>query len=362
MKPPVKGMYRRGDTWWLRYTPAPGAKQRRESLKTDNEAAAAAKAVELLHMAPLVQVDEFQEELDRYFSEGVRRLRLSDNTVRMRRPVLLAFAREQGVTKFSQLTEKVVETWVESLRGGGGGEEAIGDETIKSYVGYLRAFCGSLVQVRKLRENPVKIQFGKIVRSYRKDFQSPETIQRLLREAPNDEMRYILYCGYHVGMRKDEIIESAPTWWHVEPPNSERRGYVSVEQTPTYKPKDRDERTVPLTKEFENFLRRYLATLPAGAKWVLQPEKKKGKHRYRWDFRKPFAEFMKEQKVKCTPHDMRRSFVSNKLIENSSLIYKVAKWTGDMVSVVERHYAHLLTDDSDIEAGTQKRTAANAHR
>jgi hypothetical protein len=30
-------------------------------------------------------------------------------------------------------------------------------------------------------------------------------------------------------------------------------------------------------------------------------------------------------------------------------IFKIAQWLGDDVRVVERHYAHLLPQDSDIE-------------
>jgi hypothetical protein len=33
------------------------------------------------------------------------------------------------------------------------------------------------------------------------------------------------------------------------------------------------------------------------------------------------------------------------------LIFKLAKWTGDHVSVLQDHYGHLLADDEDIEVG-----------
>ena len=43
--------------------------------------------------------------------------------------------------------------------------------------------------------------------------------------------------------------------------------------------------------------------------------------------------------------------MSLKLIQDSSLIFKLAKWTGDDVRVLQDHYGHLLAHDEDIEMG-----------
>jgi hypothetical protein len=45
---------------------------------------------------------------------------------------------------------------------------------------------------------------------------------------------------------------------------------------------------------------------------------------------------------------MRHTFASLLAIAGVS-IFKIAQWLGDDVKVVERHYAHLLPQDSDIE-------------
>lgn len=49
-----------------------------------------------------------------------------------------------------------------------------------------------------------------------------------------------------------------------------------------------------------------------------------------------------------TAHVMRHTFASIAVQSNVS-IYKVARWMGDGVEVVEKHYAHLAPQDVDIE-------------
>jgi integrase len=382
----LKGMYLRGAWWWFRFTPAPGEPQLRLPLETEIEQVAAVRAMELMQGGRVETKGEFMVELEKYLAEGTQFHRLSENTVLVRRAVLNRLALDFGITKLSQLNPDVVKRWVEMLRGGEGGKGAKakpgvggalgpahaagtvgragaagrgrgedgrrGADTVKSYVAYLRAFCKWLIGKKQMRVDPtVEMKFGKIERRVRKTFVVTEVIAQLIAAAPHDDLRFILFCGFHEGLRRLEIVEARPEWFHLEPKDGARRGRIMVARTATFSCKDGDERTIPLTLEFQEFLRGYLAKLPTGAKWVLKPELKKRKNRYRYDFRKPFESYMAEQKVDCTPHDMRRSFVSNKLIENSSLIFKLAKWTGDGVAVLQKHYAHLMADDSDIETG-----------
>jgi integrase len=82
---------------------------------------------------------------------------------------------------------------------------------------------------------------------------------------------------------------------------------------------------------------------------MLQPDVEQGKSRYRYDFKRPFYEYMKMQDCAwLTPHAMRHTFASL-LASRSVSIYKIAKWLGDGVEVVQNHYAHLLPKDDDIE-------------
>ena len=48
-----------------------------------------------------------------------------------------------------------------------------------------------------------------------------------------------------------------------------------------------------------------------------------------------------------TFHDLRRTFASLHVSAGTS-IYKVAKWLGDEVRVVEESYGHLIPQDLEI--------------
>lgn len=342
-------MFLRGKKWWLRYTPRPGAPQVRESLDTEFESVAAARAIAILHRAPLDASGEFEAELEAYIADQTRLGILSRTFAPSRLYVLRAFARDAGVESIADLSKDRVERWLEAKREGSGGADPVRPGTIESYLMSVRAFCGWLVDKNKLRENPtLKIELGKVSRAVRKNFLGAETVRMLIEKAPDDDLRFVLYCGFHAGMRRLEIVEARRDWFVLGV--GERRGRIQVARTPTFVPKDKDERVIPLSRDFEKFLRGYLPDRVTDD-FVLKPKVGYGRHKYRYDFRRPFTTHMTAHGVKCTPHDMRRTFVSLKLIEDSSLVFKVAKWTGDGVQVIQDHYAHLLSDDGDIDTG-----------
>lgn len=111
----------------------------------------------------------------------------------------------------------------------------------------------------------------------------------------------MLFCGFHTGMRKLEIVEAVPEWFNL----STRT--VEIRATSTFRLNDRDARTVPLTDQFADFLKSYDLRSP----YVLHPGIAHGKHRYRFDFRRSFSDYMKAQGVAWIgPHVMRNSFAS----------------------------------------------------
>jgi integrase len=83
---------------------------------------------------------------------------------------------------------------------------------------------------------------------------------------------------------------------------------------------------------------------------MLHPDVPRGKSRYRWDFRRPWSEYVAKQNCSwVTPHIARHTFAS--LLASAGIsIYKIAQWLGDDVRVVQKHYAKLLPKDEDIEA------------
>ncbi len=110
------------------------------------------------------------------------------------------------------------------------------------------------------RRNPaLDIQLDRIYHKGRTRFADLDVAQRLIQNAPNDNLRFILFCGFHTGMRKLEIVEAVPEWFNL----SART--VEIRATTTFRPKDRDARTVPLTDQFSEFLQGY----GLGAPYVL---------------------------------------------------------------------------------------------
>jgi len=101
-----------------------------------------------------------------------------------------------------------------------------------------------------------------------------------------------------------------------------------------------------MTKAFKTFLKAYGKRSP----FMLHPEVPHGESRYRWDFRRPWAEYVAKHKcAEVTPHIARHTFAS--LLASAGVsIYKIAQWLGDDVRVVQQHYAKLLPKDADIEA------------
>jgi integrase len=101
-----------------------------------------------------------------------------------------------------------------------------------------------------------------------------------------------------------------------------------------------------MTKAFKAFLKIYGLRSP----FMLRPDVPHGKSRYRWDFRRPWTEYVTKHNCSwATPHIARHTFASLEASAGIS-IYKIAQWLGDDVRVVQNHYAKLLPKDEDIEA------------
>ena len=152
-------------------------------------------------------------------------------------------------------------------------------------------------------------------------------------------------------LRFNEIVEAKASWFDLE------AGLLHLRKHQGIQFKDGEERTIPLTKEFTVFLRTFGLHKP----YMLHPEiPARRKSVYRWDFGRPFDLYMEAQGTRwVTPHIMRHTFAS--LLASAGVsIYKIAKWLGDDVRTVQRHYAKLLPNDSEIERAFSRAAARKA--
>jgi site-specific recombinase XerD len=331
LKGKVKGVYLRGGTYWF----AKQVNGRRSfiSLETGDYVAALQRAREIVESPELQPAQSFTAEVDRFLKHKYETNRYSKMSAESKRSCLIMFADSVNDTPPANVTGNHCKAFYNAAKA------RVVPSTAESYMFTLRSFFNWCLRESLCRRNPVlAVQLDRIDRKGRTQFANFDLAQRLIKNAPNDDLRYVLFCGFHAGMRKLEIVEAVPEWFNL-PGRT-----VEIRATATFRPKDRDARTVPLTDQFAEFLKRYGLRSP----YVLQPDVTHGTHRYRFDFRRAFSEFMKAEGVPwLTPHVMRHSFASicaSKGID----IYRIATWLGDDVRVVQRHYAKLRPDDREI--------------
>jgi len=237
------------------------------------------------------------------------------------------------------VSEALVERWVSETR------KRTGDATARAYLQRVQGFYVWMVKSGRMRKSPAAaIVAPRPAPNVRRMFLGPEDARRLIDECENEGLKFALYCSLHAGLRKGEIIAARPEWFDL------KAGLLHVQNGPGFTIKDRDDRTIPLTDEFLSFLESYGLRKP----FMLAPEVQGGNHRYRFDFRKAFLGHLKRCELEgYTFHDLRRTFASL-LVSAGVSVYKVAKWLGDGVEVVEKRYGHLVANDAEINAAWGK--------
>jgi site-specific recombinase XerD len=328
----IKGIYQRGNIFW--YARMESGRRTQVSLGTSDYGDAVFKATEVLQNPFLNESAPLDLEVDAFLDYKERQNEYSPASRESKQYALSEFAEFVNKRDVAAITAADIERYYRHL------QERVSESTAQGYITTVRSFFNRQVELKRIRSNPVKdVKLARLDQKSRLLFCSPEERDKLIADAPNDEMKFILYCGFHAGLRKNEIIEARPDWFDLE------RGALHVRATQSFRPKDREARTVPLTAEFQKFLRRYGMRSP----FMLRPDVVKGAALYRYDFRRPFRQYMKSLGCEwVTPHVMRHTFASL-LVSKGVSIYKVAVWMGDDVRVVQKHYAKLSPKDDDIE-------------
>ena len=320
--------------WWFRFTPAPGLPQMRVSLGTDDEAKAIGLVRELLARprTDLLNIGPCEIEVEAYL-EARKRAGLSINWLTSQKYVLRSFVNELGASTPQHITKTAIERWLSSALDKN-------SHTGVAYFAIVSRWFRWLHETGKLPFNPATgIKTPKLAMKVRRTFLLADQARFLLDECKDDGLKFAIYCGLHAGLRKEEVIEARSSWFDL------KANLLHLQATETFQPKDRDNRTIPLTKDFNGWLSgHYRLRSP----FMLAPEVEHGKYRYRFDFRRAFNTHAR----KCgfpwlTFHDLRRTFASMHVSAGVS-IYKVARWLGDRVDVVEDHYGHLVPNDAEI--------------
>jgi len=326
-----------------------GTKQVRRSMGTEDESEAVREAAKLLQAPKLVETSNYEAEIALYFEIQRKADRLSRQSIEARSAILPLFFEQTGKMKVLDVRKSDVQQWYES--------RTCKEDTRQTYVRWIRAFYKSLIERGRIRSNPCDgVKMGRMRPAARRSTITKDQVALLIEQCTDESLKFVLFCGFHAGMRKHEAIEARPEWFDLG------TGHIHIGPTPTWLPKDRERRSVPLSKAFKAFLATYGLRTP----YMLAPDVRPGKSIYRYDFERAYKKHIatvnsKGEKdaaeagvkwvaIKCTFHDARRTFASQ-LVSAGVSVYKVARWLGDGVAVVEKHYGHLQPDNGDLERG-----------
>ena len=345
----VKGIYLRGKTYWFAKMIA--SKRNFVSLETSDLSEAIRRAQDLRDNPVLESGDMVAHAVDRYIGFCVKSGEWSLSTERSKGYVLKKWAEYCGRVTPSQIRTEAIRAWHAARLEGKRGRKVV-EVTAYGNLMTLQGFFHWAKDTERLcASNPVKpltdrkattrIRCPDVVA--RKDFCPPSLRDRLIEECPREDLKFVLFCGFHAGLRFNEIVEARRFWFDLD------RGLLHLRKHEGIRFKDREERTVPLTAGFKKYLSTYTwPDSPQG--YMLHPDiEARRKNIYRWDFGLPFRTYMESQKCEwVTPHIMRHTFAS--LLASAGVsIFKIAHWMGDEVRVVEKHYAKLVPNDSEID-------------
>jgi integrase len=338
--------------WWFRWTK--NGYRYAKSLKTDDEAEATTRAQAILAEGliateaytpngPVARKHEIHGMIDLYLKDAQERNKkpLRTETANVRRYILNKFVSDCRIHQVGEITLPKIQSWLTRLKAEGKAKDTIwgNGQRVRSFVIYLvsKKFLPASILVDFTV--PEQAAVG------RKNWVRKDEVAKIVDAATGDPiLKFALLAGFDGGLRRDEISEARVGWFDLE------NKVLDVSNYGDFVTKDRDNRVIPLTDRFLDFLKVYLAGRDK-TEYVLAPQKtEKGSNRYRYDVSKRVRAHFNRYKVKCSIHDMRRSFASNRVSAGTS-IYKVARWLGDGIVVVERSYGHLAPQDAEINRG-----------
>jgi integrase len=286
--------YQRCKNWHLRYYDAKG-KRRTITLSTPDEALAIQKARAFFAGEIIRRSEEIVAgtPLDKLITDYLaaaksrRKKPMRPQTAKTVGLVLRKFSRDVNLVDPQKLNAGVVGRWLDRLHSEGKSQETLRSYTrdIKTFGKWLngRGLCGPLVldmpdrkpKVRKAwvkKETVATILKSVAAKEYR--YSTPESKLKAVKAA--DELRFILYAGFHAGLRRKEIAVARVFWFDLF------AGLIHVSNDRDFTTKDTENRTIPLTNNFSNFLKDYLRDRKPN-EFVIRPEIN-GLGKYRCDF------------------------------------------------------------------------------
>ena len=338
----TKGLFLKKGIYWLAGTMVRGVRGPHISLQTRDFDQAVKNAARVRSLPNLTPTGGIKDEINRFLAHKVAQREYSKSSASSKGYVLNAWA--STLPKHlgpSMVTTEQLQAYYDARLA----KFAIA--TAHKNIMDIQAFFAHLLKTKQVRSNPaLGVKTVEVPDTARHRFCTRQEQDMLINDCTREDLKLVLLLGFDAGFRKNEIIQAVPWWFHVE------RRSIDMQPTPTM-PFNRikRKRVIPMRQRLIDFLGSYGLRDP----FLLRPEVRQGKDLYRYDFDGPLQNYVKTKKgadgkpmTWVTAHVMRHTFASLLVQENTS-IFKVASWLGDSVKTTQKHYAHLLPGDDDIE-------------
>lgn len=339
------GIYQRNGIYWLRYSV--NGKEIRRTLRTriDSEAFERAKALRG-QTAPDSAKGSWNQVIEKYLREkqnekrpigfmGRRWQMMRPGTVVRVRSCLNVFAKWTNVPGPAKVTLPVLERYAQKVikKSKAGGRTTIA--TIHAFLEHVGCLPGRVQLPSKdqleVRESHIAIHIANLLIEFAKD-------------DPN--MLFILFCGFHAGLRRGEIMHATYEWFIPS------RAVLKVPRIDhvggnTFRIKDNESREIPLSKEFRKFFTKFFKDADRKKGYCLKNPRKRKSKSGTYDFRVPFNKFISDYAEADLPHltihSMRHSWITALCNSGNHLPHEVAAWSGDTLQTIENTYWHKRT-------------------
>lgn len=332
----MKGLYQQKKTWWFRFSIA--GKQHRVSTGTRDESEAIKVAERILKDGPQEKVSAkvWDGVVEDYCRRKVKAGEFRKGTASRVKSALLTFAARSKVSSPEAVRMSHLQDYYNQRRKGS-------EAGARSTMAMIQAFLSDLGRL------PGRVKYAAGSRPERREaVVSLVGAERWINEAGRDDLRFVLFCGFHAGMRAGEIRHARAAWFDLS------RGILTIPAKEMqvsilgkrilWEIKDREARSIPLSPAFREFLADFLRDRKGH---LLASRKSKDGL---FDFRAPFeslAERMGREDV--SPHSMRHSWISELCNSGNHSIQEVAAWSGDTLDTIEKNYWHKKTEAGALD-------------
>lgn len=306
------------------------------SLETDNLVKALQKKLILKGSKELTDSGRISDEVERYMDAVGPKL--SEVTLPKIRSALKRLVTDLKNLPINRVTPTHAKAYAEGL------QKVVSSETVRTYLTHAKALFGWCVKEGLLQTSPFDSTVIPVQkRRPRQRWVRPWDSDRLIDKCSRLDLKFILLAGFHAGLRRNEIVHARPDWFdfdhHVIHVSLMPRELAIKRGLDYFEPKDRTERSIPLSGPFEEFAKGFVD--PAWDYCIGQGRRKR-RNAYRYDFRRPFDEFMAAQGFSwVTIHGMRHSFIGTLYSSGKVSTGLISEWTGDREVTLDGSYKHV---------------------